>query len=209
MKSVGQAIDQFEKEQMEIYTDRSLAATRERILTATGVDLFCAFAAGLMLASGSYSFVLCRRHLQKLQSVDTRIRSVVDNILDGMVTLDESGSIYSMNPAAKQMFGYRENEFFGDDFAQLVPQYFDRDVDPSPVACDWAHLARCTGGTVLALARTQGRATFPVEISLSETVVDKHKYLRRDDSRHYRTEALRGRTGRGKEEPCRHSRLDR
>ena len=30
-----------------------------------------------------------------------------------------------------------------------------------------------TGGTILALARTRGRATFPVEISLSETVVDR------------------------------------
>ena len=45
-----------------------------------------------------------------------------------------------------------------------------------PCACDWAHLAGCTGGTVLALARTRGRATFPVEISLSETVVDERKY---------------------------------
>ena len=52
-------------EQMAIYEVRSSAATRERILTATGIDLFCAFAAGLMLVSGSYSFVLCRRQLQK------------------------------------------------------------------------------------------------------------------------------------------------
>ena len=176
MKNVRRAMEQFENEQMAIYEVRSSAATRERILTATGIDLFCAFAAGLLLVSGSYSFVLCRRQLQKLQGADTRIRSVIDNILDGMITLDENGSIYSMNPAAKQMFGYRENEFFGDDFAQLVPQYFDRDADASPVACDWAHLVGCTGGTILALARTQGRATFPVEISLSETVADEHKY---------------------------------
>ena len=176
MKNVRRAMEQFENEQMAIYEVRSSAATRERILTATGVDLFCAFAAGLMLVRAatalSFAGVTCR----SCNAADTRIRSVVDNILDGMVTLDENGSIYSMNPAAKQMFGYRENEFFGDDFAQLVPQYFDRDADASPVACDWAHLAGCTGGTVLALARTQGRATFPVEISLSETVVDEHKY---------------------------------
>ena len=176
MKNVRRAMEQFENEQMAIYDARFSAATRDRILTATGVDLFCAFAAGLILASGSYSFVLCRRHRQKLQSADTRIRSVIDNILDGMVTLDENGSIYSMNSAAKQMFGYRENEFFGDDFARLVPQYLDRDADASPVPCDWAHLAGCTGGTVLALARTQGRATFPVEISLSETVVEEQQY---------------------------------
>ncbi len=129
MQSVRRAMEQLEKEQMDIYQVRSSGATRERFLTATGVDLFSAFAAGLVLASGSYSFVLCRRQLQKLQGADTRIRSVIDNILDGMITLDENGAIYAMNPAARQMFGYRENEFFGDDFTQLVPQYFDRDVE--------------------------------------------------------------------------------
>jgi len=58
-----------------------------------------------------------------------------------MVTLKENGSIYSMNPAAKQMFSYRENEFFGDDFAQLVPQYFDRDADAADGRRGQAHPA--------------------------------------------------------------------
>ena len=124
-----------------------------------------------------------------------------------MVTLKENGSIYSMNPAAKQMFGYRENEFFGDDFAQLVPQIFRSGRRCSPVACDWAHLAGCTGGTVLALARTRGRATFPVEISLSETVADEGKYyvaMIRDITS---GSASRKNCPR-KRKPCRHS-LDR
>jgi PAS domain S-box-containing protein len=176
MKNVHRALEQFENEQMAIYEVRSSAATRERVLAATGIDLFCAFAAGLLLVSGSYSFVLCRRQLQKLQGADTRIRSVINHILDGMITLDENGAIYAMNPAAKQMFGYRETEFFGDDFTQLVPQYFDREADASLAACDWARLVKCTGRTILALARTRGHATFPVEISLSETVMDERKY---------------------------------
>ena len=176
MNNVRRAMEQFEKQQSDIYKVRSSAAARERILTATGIDLLCALAAALMLVSSSYSFVLYRRQLQKLQSADTRIRSVVDNILDGMITLDENGTVYTMNPAAKQMFGYRENEFFGDDFTQLIPHCLGRDADASVAACDWAHLVGCTGGTMLALARTRGRATFPVEISLSETVFDDRKY---------------------------------
>ena len=176
MNNVRRGMEQFEREQIDIYKVRSSAAARERILTATGIDLLCTFAAALMLVSSSYSFVLYRRQLQKLQSADTRIRSVIDNILDGMVTLDENGAVDAMNPAAKQMFGYRENEFFGDDFTQLIPHCLGRDADASVAACDWAHLVGCTGGTILALARTRGRATFPVEISLSETVVDDRKY---------------------------------
>ncbi len=176
MSNIRRAMEPFESEQMEIYRVRSAAAAKERILTATGINVFCAFAAALMLISSIYSFVLCRRQLNKLQSTDTRMNAVIGSILDGMVTLDEKGAVCEMNPAARKMFGYRENEFFGDDFTQLVPRCFDRDAEASLAHCIWPHLAGCTGRTVLGLASTRGGATFPVEISLSETVVEQRKY---------------------------------
>jgi PAS domain S-box-containing protein len=176
MSNVRRAMDQFENEQMDLYKTHSSAATRERIAIVTGIILFCALAAALMLVSSSYSFVLCRRQVQKLRSADTRIRLVIDNILDGMITLDEDGAVYAMNPAARQMFGYRKGEFFAGHFTQLVSEYFERNADSSSAGCDWKHLADSTGRTILALARTRERITFPVEISLSETVVDERKY---------------------------------
>ncbi len=176
MSNLRRAMEQFESEQMEIYRVRSSAAAKERILTATGINVFCAFAATLMLISSIYSFVLCRRQLHKLQTADCRMNAVIDSILDGMVTLDEKGAVYEMNPAARKMFGYREKEFFGDDFTQLIPRYFDREAEASLADCNWPHLAGCTGRTILALASTRGGATFPVEISLSETVVEAQRY---------------------------------
>ncbi|CAN5586965.1 hypothetical protein BH20VER3_BH20VER3_15740 [soil metagenome] len=176
MNNVHQTVEQFEKEQMEVYRVRSAAAARERILTATAIDLFCALAVGLMIISSSYSFVLSRRQLQKLESADSHIRSIINNILDGMITLDESGAIYALNPAAKRMFGYRESEYFGDAFTHIVPQYFNREVHDALATCHWSDLVQRTGGTILALARTRARKTFPVEISLSETMVDKRKF---------------------------------
>ena len=176
MVGVRRAMDDFTKEQMEIYDVRSAAAAHERILTASGIDLLCAVAAGLMIASSCYSFVICRRQFKKVESADIRIRSVMDNILDGMVTVDESGAILSMNPAARRMFGYTENEFFGDAFARLIPKCFDREIDGELSACAWEQLAQRTGGITLALAQTGGRATFPVEISLNEMMVDQQKF---------------------------------
>ncbi|MGI8891708.1 MAG: PAS domain S-box protein [Chthoniobacterales bacterium] len=176
MGNVRQSMEQFEKEQMEVYRVRSAAAARERILTAGAIDFLCALAAGLMIISSSYSFVLCRRQLQKLDNADSHVRSIINNILDGMITLDERGAIYALNPAAKRMFGYRESEYFGDAFTHIVPQYFNRDADGALATCHWEQLVSKTGGTVLALARTRTRTTFPVEISLSETQVDDRKF---------------------------------
>ena len=129
MTDVRRLMDNFEKEQTEIYHARSTAAAHERILTTSGIDILCALVAGLMIASSCYSFVISRRQLKRLASAEARIRSVIDNILDGMITVDENGAIHSMNPAAQRMFGYVENEFLGRTFTRLIPKCFDREED--------------------------------------------------------------------------------
>ena len=176
MNEVRRTMDKFQKEQTGLYQARAATAAHERFLTMLGVDLFCAVAAGLMIASSFYSFSLCRRQLKKLASADTRIQSVIDQILDGMITIDEKGAVYSMNPAAKRMFGYAEGDSFADDFTQLIPNCF-LDFQDSPIAFEKAHLAERTGKTTLALARARGGdATFPVELSLSEMTAGENKF---------------------------------
>jgi PAS domain S-box-containing protein len=176
MVEVRRALDRFEQEQIDLYRVHSAAAARERILTATGIDTFCALAALLMIASSAYSFVICRRQLRKLDSADVRIRSVVDHVLDGMITIDKKGDITSMNPAAKRMFGYAGDRFAGENFARLIPKYFEHEGDSSPIPCKWECLARRIGGTTFAVGRTRSRVTFPVEISLTKTTVEKETF---------------------------------
>jgi two-component system cell cycle sensor histidine kinase/response regulator CckA len=175
MNNVRHAIDQFEKEQVAIYDARSAAAAQERILTVAGINLLCGLAAVLLIASSGYSFILYRRQLKKLDSADLRIRAVIDHVLDGMVTINTRGAILSMNPAARRMFGYTGNGFFGDTFARLIPKCFGRDLDEAAVDCDWPDLARRAGGTTLALARARHGNTFPVEISLTEMLIEQEK----------------------------------
>ncbi|HEY1581979.1 MAG TPA: PAS domain S-box protein, partial [Chthoniobacterales bacterium] len=173
MTEVRRSMDQFEREQIDLYRLHAAAAARERILTASGIDLFCALAAILMIASSSYSFVLCRRQLKKLEGADTRIRSVVDHVLDGMITIDNGGAIYSMNPAAKRMFGYTGNQFFGDEFTRLIPKYFERESDALPIVCAWDRLAQRIGGSTFAIGERRGKSTFPVEVSLTTTTAEQ------------------------------------
>ncbi|MEO6970167.1 MAG: PAS domain S-box protein, partial [Chthoniobacterales bacterium] len=160
MNEVRRMMDKFEKQQTELYLARFASAAHDRFWTTLGIDLFCAVAAGLMIASSFYSYRLC----------------VIDQILDGMITIDEKGAVYSMNPAAKRMFGYTEGDPFAQDFTHLIPNFFF-DAPDSPVASEKSHLTERTGKTTLALACTQGGdATFPVELSLSEMIAGENKY---------------------------------
>ena len=173
MTDIREMLKTIEKNEASVYEARSNAATRERIIKTSALAILCVFAVGLLIVSNSYSFVLVRRQLAKLEGVETRIRSIIENILDGMITVDEQGVICSMNPSAEKMFGCINNEMVGHKFTKLVPKSYGS--EGQPVACAWDDLARQTGSTTLAVGRTRRHATFPIEISLSEMVVDKQK----------------------------------
>jgi PAS domain S-box-containing protein len=173
MTDIREMLTKFQANEANLYESRSSTATRERIIKTMGLALLCVFAVGLLIVSNSYSFVLVRRQLAKLEGIETRIRSIIENILDGMITVDEQGIICSMNPSAEKMFGCINNEMVGHKFTKLVPKSYG--AEPEPVACAWDDLARRTGSTTMAVGRTRRHATFPIEISLSEMVVDKQK----------------------------------
>ena len=171
MADIRGMLKAFETGELGVYELRSNAATRERIIKTSALAVLCVFAVGLLVVSNSYGFVLVRRQLAKLEGVETRIRSIIENILDGMITVDEKGVICSMNPSAEKMFGCIDNEMVGHKFTKLVPKSYGS--APEPVACAWEDLARQTGSTTMAVGRTRRHATFPIEISLSQMTVDK------------------------------------
>ena len=171
MANVREMIRKFQTNEASIYETRSNTTRRDRIVKTTGLALLCVFAVGLLIVSNSYSFVLVRRQLAKLEGIETRIRSIIENILDGMITVDEQGIICSMNPSAEKMFGCINNEMVGHKFTKLVPKSYG--TEPEPMACAWDDLAKRTGSTTMAVGRTRRHATFPIEISLSKMVVDK------------------------------------
>ncbi|MFL6537975.1 MAG: PAS domain S-box protein [Chthoniobacterales bacterium] len=175
MASIRQLLETFQQDQLRSYESRSETVARDRILKTSGLAILCVIAVGLLIVSNMYSFVLVRRQLAKLEGVDARIRSIIENILDGMITVDQEGVICSMNAAAEKMFGCIDNEMVGHKITKLVPKTYGSEPDTQPVPWEWSHLAQKTGSTTLAMGRTRRHATFPIEISLSEMLVDGAK----------------------------------
>ncbi|PYL93574.1 MAG: hypothetical protein DME28_08500 [Verrucomicrobia bacterium] len=175
MADIRQMLTNFEKNELSHYELRASSATRQRILRTSALALLALVAVSLLVVSNSYSFVLVRRQLSELEGAETHIRSVIDNILDGMITVDDSGVIRSMNPAAEKMFGCRDNEMIGHNLTRLVPKRYESEHDSKPVVCNWTELMGRTGGSTLALGRTRKHVTFPVEMSLSEMIIDQQR----------------------------------
>jgi PAS domain S-box-containing protein len=54
------------------------------------------------------------------QGSSQRVRAVVDNIIDGIVTINERGSIQSVNAAAENIFGYTAEALVGQNVKMLA-----------------------------------------------------------------------------------------
>lgn len=53
---------------------------------------------------------------------EARLRSIVDTMLDGVVTIDDNGIIETINPAVERLFGYAACEVVGRNVAILMPR---------------------------------------------------------------------------------------
>lgn len=123
----------------------------------------------------------------KAEQAERYQRSVLENIGEGLVSIDENGQVLSANPAAADIFGYRCRQMAGLQIGSLIPEKFMRPVvaGEQPVG----EPLRMQG------LRADGRQ-FPLEIVLTSMTIDGRlvgNLILRDITLREQTEqALRG-----------------
>lgn len=66
---------------------------------------------------------------RELENSETKQRAVVENIAEGIITINEAGEIETFNRAAEIMFGYEASEVIGKSVGVIVPSHERRDHD--------------------------------------------------------------------------------
>ena len=61
------------------------------------------------------------RHGKRGEAAAESLRAIIDNVIDGIITVDQSGTVLSFNPAAESMLGYGANEVVGENIKMLMP----------------------------------------------------------------------------------------
>jgi two-component system sensor kinase FixL len=49
------------------------------------------------------------------------LNAIIENAIDGIITIDDRGKVESINPSACKLFGYRQEEVIGNNIAMLMP----------------------------------------------------------------------------------------
>lgn len=57
-----------------------------------------------------------------LRNSEAHLRAIVDNTIDGLITIDRRGIIQRYNPACEHIFGYKASEALGQDMTLLMPR---------------------------------------------------------------------------------------
>ena len=69
------------------------------------------------------------RNRRRLEHSQTRLQSLVNTLSDGVLVIDNTGSIESINPAIVRLFGYQPDELVGKHFSSLMPELDHSDFD--------------------------------------------------------------------------------
>jgi PAS domain S-box-containing protein len=131
---------------------------------------------GVQAIVGNYRDITERKQAElALQESEARLRSVVNNVVDGVITIDERGIIETFNPAAEKIFGYAAAEVQGQDIGLLMAEPYRSQHD------DYlANYLRTGQARVIGIGReVEGRgkdgSTFPLDLAVGEFYQGEHR----------------------------------
>src|SRR5208337_1746251 len=103
-----------------------------------------------------------------LREAEERMRSVVNHVIDGIITINERGMVESFNPAAEKIFGYPAVEVVGRNVKILMPEPYHSGHDGYLTNYFRTHQPKIIGiGREVEGLRSDG-STFPMELAVSE-----------------------------------------
>ncbi len=113
---------------------------------------------------------LADRDEQLLKSSE-QVRSIIDTVVDGIITIDAKGLILTVNPAAERLFGYKAMEMVGQNVKMLMPEPFQSAHD------GYLHNYLTSGEKKIigigreVVGRRQDGSTFAMDLSVGEMAV--------------------------------------
>src|SRR5918992_3204099 len=118
-----------------------------------------------------------KRAEEELRDAAERMRSVVNHVVDGIITIDERGNVESYNPAAERIFGYAPSEVLRRNVKMLMPEPYHGEHD------SYIHNYVSTGRAKIigigreVVGKRKDGSTFPMELAVSEFHIGKRRFF--------------------------------
>ena len=118
---------------------------------------------------------------EELRKSNERINSIINTMVDGLISIDERGMMETFNPAAERIFGYAAAEVTGKNVNMLMPEPYRSQHDAylsRYLATGEPHIlgAGQSGGREVTGQRKDG-STFPMALAVSEMLLGERRYF--------------------------------
>jgi PAS domain S-box-containing protein len=108
-------------------------------------------------------------------SNESRLKAILDNTVDGIITIDTRGIIKSFNPAAERLFGYSELEAIGQNVKFLMPDPWKSEHDQYLQNYLQTGEEKIIGKGREVFGQRKDGSTFPMELGVNEMFVGEKR----------------------------------
>jgi len=114
---------------------------------------------------------------EELRQAEERMRSVVNHVIDGIITIDEHGKVESFNPAAEKLFGYEKAEVLGQNVKVLMPEPYHGEHDGYIANYVRTGQPKIIGIGREVIGQRKDGTTFPMELAVSAFHIGQRRYF--------------------------------
>jgi two-component system, LuxR family, sensor kinase FixL len=108
---------------------------------------------------------------------EERMQSIVNHVVDGIISIDARGTITTINPAAERLFGYDESEIVGQNIKLLMPEPYHSQHDGYIDSYLRTGQAKIIGIGREVVGRRKDGSTFPMDLAVSQFRLGERRYF--------------------------------
>ena len=127
-----------------------------------------------------------RKYSQRaLEASEARNRTLMNSLVDGLITINNKGIIENINSSACLLFGYSKLELLGKNIKILMPQPYHSEHDGYLKNYEMTGKAKIIGIGRKVIGLKKSGKTFPIDLSVSEMMINgvkKYSGIIRDDT---------------------------
>jgi diguanylate cyclase (GGDEF)-like protein/PAS domain S-box-containing protein len=111
-----------------------------------------------------------REHIeQTLREQEDKFASILDSLVDSVITIDHRGIIQSVNASVTKLFGYSAEEMVGSNVSMLMPPHYAREHARYIANYLTTGQRKVLNQTRTLEAQRKDGTTFPMELSVTES----------------------------------------
>ena len=130
---------------------------------------------GLNVAAAVRDITERKKAEQIIRDSENRIRTIMNNAADGIITIGERGDIQSFSPAATRIFGYTSDEVMGKNIKMLMPEPMRSEHDGYLQRYLQGGKPRIVGQNREVIGLRKDGSDFPMDLAVGEAVLGSER----------------------------------